>query len=618
MNKIESNIPTILIIDDNNENIKVAGSVIRKHGYKILYALNGSDGIEIATLRLPDLILLDIQMPITDGYEVCSLIKKNELTANIPIIFLTGKNDDETIEKIFSIGASDYAKKPFSEVELVARIGLHVKMYHLYKAMIEAENANKAKSDFLSNMSHEMRTPLNSIIGYSELLLEDERDAEKSRTLNTVVSAGKHLLSLINELLNFSKIESGKIEINKETVATLELINKIESMLSIFKKNKNINFNIFFSKNIPEIFEGDRQKIEQILINLIGNAFKFTDNGYISVKFYFEDNNFIAKVSDTGIGIKKENFDKVFDEFNQLEKNITEKYGGTGLGLTISKKLALLMGGDLTFESTYGKGTTFTFAIPIKMLTANELTLVDKWIHSDYEIKDLILEAINKIPEKVNELIKYSNKISKIDYLFLLHKTKGFFGNFHMMEFYNIIEEIEVQYELEVSNQEIIESKFDELKSTVLLIPSKYFEKIDNEKIFRDNKTSLNIAIVDDVEDHRNLVALVLKKYNLNIAFTENGFELLELMKNKTFDLIFLDVQMPVMDGKETIKKIRENKNWNNVKVIALSAQTRMEETNEMLALGCNDYVAKPIDKEKLRNIIIEYIKKKGEQIDYV
>ena len=112
MNKIESNIPTILIIDDNNENIKVAGSVIRKHGYKILYALNGSDGIEIATLRLPDLILLDIQMPIMDGYEVCSLIKKNELTANIPIIFLTGKNDDETIEKIFSIGASDYAKKP--------------------------------------------------------------------------------------------------------------------------------------------------------------------------------------------------------------------------------------------------------------------------------------------------------------------------------------------------------------------------------------------------------------------------------------------------------------------------------------------------------------------------
>jgi len=406
MNEIVEN-QSILIVDDNPNNLEVLARILTDFGYQVAVALDGETAIEQVEYYQPDLILLDIMMPGIDGFETCRRLKANLLTAEIPIIFLTALSDSENKVNGLSMGAVDYISKPFQSEEVLARMKIHLKLYSLTKKLEQqnqlleekvelrtvellaakevAEAANIAKSQFLANMSHELRTPLNAIIGYSEMLQEEAEELEQKDLipdLKKIHGAGKHLLGLINDILDLSKIESGKIELYLETVDISLLVREIIIMIQpLVEKNAN-----FLVVNCPEdigYMKTDLTKVRQSLFNLLSNACKFTKQGKITITIEKQNKKaeivdgeeqkpaipyILFKVSDSGVGIAPERIEKLFQPFTQADASTTRQYGGTGLGLAITRKLSRIMGGDTFVESEVGKGSTFTLILPVEVI----------------------------------------------------------------------------------------------------------------------------------------------------------------------------------------------------------------------------------------------------------
>ncbi len=370
----------------------------------------------------------------------------------------------------------------------------------LEKAKERAEEANKLKSIFLSNMSHEIRTPLNAIIGFTNVLYENETDKEKKEKLEIIQQAGKHLLKIINDILDLSKIEAGNyLTLDEEEFSLKELINSIVAILKNEAEKKRIELKADISKECPDIFSGDPVRINQILMNLVGNAIKFTDKGGVYISCECKDNNVIIKIKDTGIGIPKEKIKTVFAPFIQGDNYSSRRYGGTGLGLAISKKLVELMGGDISVTSELGKGSIFTIKLPLKV-----------------------------VKNKIDNMI----------------------------------------------------TKDDEIKKNDLNIK--------------------RILIVDDVEFNILLIKEFLKDYDLEIDTATNGKEALEKIEKNSYDLVLLDIKMPVLDGYEVLKKVRADDKYKNMKIFVLTASALKEETEKYFQAGADDYIVKPVNKEEL------------------
>ena len=372
-----------------------------------------------------------------------------------------------------------------------------------------------------------------------------------------------------------------------------------------------MGFNIVLENDIPKLLLSDEQKIEQILINLLNNAFKFTEKGQVDLICSYSNETLKFIVKDTGIGIKDENKNKLFQSFQQADSEINMKYGGTGLGLSISKELSNLLGGSLSFQSDYGVGTEFTLeikvSIPEEIDVCLEENIVEKWLKEDPEIEDLILKAIPKIPDRIKSLRDLFDKSNFEEFSFELHKTKGFFGNFFMKEFFKCITRMESLMENE--EYEYVHEEFLKIENLISIIPEKYLELPNLDK---PEKEKLRIIVADDVEDNRDLVGLILKNMNVNIDYAENGVELLQKMKEVNYDVVLLDIQMPKMNGKTAIKNIRNDSSFDNIIVLALTAQAYDSDKELMLGLGCDGYITKPIDKKILRDQIRLISKERG------
>ncbi|MCL2220916.1 MAG: response regulator [Oscillospiraceae bacterium] len=358
----------IVIVDDGQLSLAYAKNCL-SDTYEIITATSGAKLYRILSTVTPNLILLDIEMPAEDGYSVMQKLAKDERFSEIPVIFLTAKSDPTDVTKGLRLGAVDYVIKPYSEELLKQRVKTHLDLQSQKKALVNAvkiaDAANDAKTSFVTNMSHEMRTPLNAILGLAELTLDDKSLSEKAKSnLIKIERAGHTLLSIVSDILDISKIETGKIELSPVHYETSPRINDTITQSIMYRGDKDIEFELIIGDGFPAILFGDDLRIKQIFNNLLSNAFKYTTSGKISFSLECERKgdsaHITAKISDTGLGIPNDAFASIFEDYFQTDVSANRHILGAGLGLSIARRFARLMGGNITVESELGKGSTFT------------------------------------------------------------------------------------------------------------------------------------------------------------------------------------------------------------------------------------------------------------------
>ncbi len=386
----------ILIIDDQTDNLIAISALLKNlmKGSEIFIAQSGEEGIEIAQKDFPDTILLDIQMPNMDGFEVCKKLKSYEQTKHIPIIMVTAiYRDSESRVKGLELGADAFLSKPVDSSELIAQINVMLRIKkaedklrnekellrelveertrELKEAKEKAENSDRLKSIFLANMSHEIRTPMNSIIGFSEILGNPNLTEEKKKKFIQLIQiSSRQLLAVITDIIDMSKIDSNQMKmVEKETKLNSLLKEIYENLLNEKKVMRKDNVELTCSTNLEDkrdIIVTDKNHLKHVLTNLLNNAIKFTEQGYIKFGYNTIENKLLFFVEDTGIGIKEENTQIIFERFTQEDYKEACRYGGMGLGLAISKGLLKLLDGEIWVKSQKDKGSTFYFTIPYK------------------------------------------------------------------------------------------------------------------------------------------------------------------------------------------------------------------------------------------------------------
>ena len=381
----------ILIVDDKPENLKFLMDILMKAGYRVRPASDGELALRSVKVKIPVLILLDIRMPNMDGFEVCRRLKTDETTRDIPIIFASALSDPAEKVKCFELGAVDYMVKPLNPEEVLMRVANHLSL-HLIQQRLEIQNrelliakeaaeaANVAKSTFIATMSHELRTPLNAILGFSELMsLDEAASISQKETLAIINRSGAHLLSMINDVLDISKIEAGRLILDIQVFDLVSLLNDIGVMINIRAAARQLTFVLEIAPDIAQFIKTDSGKLRQVLINLLGNAIKFTEKGTVILRAHttslpISTTVLTIEVVDTGVGISAEEQTELFKPFVQSiqKKQDTE---GTGLGLAISESLIKLMGGQISVNSKLGVGSTFKIELPVELADVSDLAV---------------------------------------------------------------------------------------------------------------------------------------------------------------------------------------------------------------------------------------------------
>ncbi len=505
-----------------------------------------------------------------------------------------------------------------------------------------AESANRTKSDFLANMSHEIRTPMNAIMGMCELTLHEKNISEDVRdNCNNIWISSKNLLGIINDLLDFSKIESGKMELVCENYNTASLLNDVINMAMARKGEKNIEIMVDCDPGIPEVLYGDEVRIHQIVTNILTNAIKFTQSGgvlfTVSARKESYGVNLIFKVKDSGIGIKKENLNKIFSSFSQVDTKKNRAVEGTGLGLSISKRLTKMMDGLIHVDSVYGEGTEFTVVLPQKVVSEKPIA----GIHNERKPKILCYIRFNKMAsdfviQSYQTVIKHIGDTITEDYKVCdsLEKTKRvleqekdfthiFIAREEYMEAQEYFDSLAETYVVTVVQER---NGHVELGNNIHNIYKPFYSLpivniVNAEKLqFLAGMREVNegrfiapeatILVVDDTEMNLKVVFGLLKPYHMTIIAADSGTKAIELVKKRQFDMIFMDHMMPEMDGVEATRIIRSlpGEYYANVPIVALTANAVSGAREMFLKEGFQDFVTKPIDMTDMERCIRRWL----------
>ena len=371
--------PTVLIVDDEASQRLTARAYLEAAGFDVFEVACGEDCLSCARRERPDLIMLDVLMPGIDGFDVCRLVRSDPDLMHTPILMVTALEDEDSIERAFAVGATDFLVKPMAWSLLAYRVRFTLRLssveQNVREALRLAETASQAKSAFLANMSHELRTPLNAIIGFSDFMRSGKLTPLSSMEYaEHIYESGTHLLKIVTDILDLSRVEAGMAELREEIFEIAPLIRASTLLVSERAANQRIELRVSFGDSIPPI-QADPVRLKQILINMLSNAVKFTPpHGEIHV--HAERNaegGMSVSVRDTGIGMAPEQIPRIQQPFVQLEDVLTKRYEGTGLGVPLALAMTKLHGGSLEFESRPGVGTTVTLTLPPeRMITCRD------------------------------------------------------------------------------------------------------------------------------------------------------------------------------------------------------------------------------------------------------
>ena len=511
-----------------------------------------------------------------------------------------------------------------------------------------AKNANAAKSNFLANMSHDIRTPMNAIVGYSTLLIKDADDKNKVIEIGKKITySSQHLLSLINDVLDMSKIESGRTSLNSDKVDVSEVINNISEIVQVQTKSKKQSFEIKTKGNIPPYIYADKLRLTQILLNLLSNAVKYTEkNGTISLVVEGYGNNgqtchlrFI--VSDNGQGMSREFIEKIFEPFSRETNSMTNKIQGTGLGMSITKSIIDLMGGTIDIQSELGKGSVFTvdliFSVPLdenddNFFADHEITRVlvgDDEIDVTENIQSILsdaglecdaaiggLESVDKATRAYEDNNSYDViildwKMPDMDGVECVRRIRKEIGKDVPIFVLSSYDVSEIEDEAKKAGVDLFLPKPFFLSNFQRVLDTYYQNKANTEEEENNSNdfSGVKILVAEDNEINAEIITELLDSIGIKCVIAEDGLEALRVFTEESpdeFDMIFMDIQMPIMDGYESARRIRASNNTRakSIPIIAMTANAFEDDVKASMASGMTAHISKPIDFERLKSII--------------